>query len=183
MINNLISVAILNLFKDSLTLIGLLGVMYFQNWKLSLVALIMIPLASFAARSLCIRICKISSQQMVESGILNKFLIEVFKNHKLIKIFQKESYENSRAEKFINAVKEKSKKIAIIFVRASPIMEELTGIMIAILIFYSGKLIINSELDINNFFSFLAAMMLAYQPVRSLAVSYTHLKLPTIYSV
>jgi len=54
-------------------------------------------------------------------------------------------------------------------VRISPIMETLTGLMIAILIFYSGKLIISNEIDINNFFSFLAAMMLAYQPVRSLA--------------
>jgi subfamily B ATP-binding cassette protein MsbA len=169
MITNLVSVAILNLFKDSFTLIGLLGVMFFQNWKLSMVALIMIPLASFAARSLGKRIGKISTEQMVEAGILNTFLIEIFKNHKLIKIFQKESYEDSRAEKFLNAVKEKSKKIGIVFVRASPIMEVLTGIMIALLIFYSGKLIMSDELNINNFFSFLAAMMLAYQPVRSLA--------------
>ena len=169
MITNLVSTAILNLFKDSLTLIGLLSVMFYQNWKLSLIALIMIPLASFAARKLGKRIGKISTEQMVEAGFLTTFLMEVFKNHKLIKIFQKEKYESSRAEKFLNAVKEKSKKINIIFVRASPIMEVLTGIMIAILIFYSGKLIISEELNINNFFSFLAAMMLAYQPVRSLA--------------
>ena len=169
LITNLVSTAILNLFKDSLTLIGLLGVMFFQNWELSMIALIMIPLASFAARSLGKRMGKVSTEQMVEAGILNAFLIEIFKNHKLIKIFQKENYENSRAKKFVNALKEKSKKIAIVFVRASPIMEVLTGIMIAILIFYSGKLIINNELNINNFFSFLAAMMLAYQPVRSLA--------------
>ena len=169
LITNLVSTAILNLFKDSLTLIGLLSVMFYQNWKLSLIALIMIPLASFAARKLGKRIGKISTEQMVEAGFLTTFLMEVFKNHKLIKIFQKEKYENSRAEKFLNAVKEKSKKINIVFVRASPIMEVLTGIMIAILIFYSGKLIISEELNINNFFSFLAAMMLAYQPVRSLA--------------
>jgi len=169
LITNLVSTAILNLFKDSLTLIGLLSVMFFQNWELSMIALIMIPLASFAARSLGKRMGKVSTEQMVEAGILNAFLIEIFKNHKLIKIFQKENYENSRAKKFVNALKEKSKKIAIVFVRASPIMEVLTGIMIAILIFYSGKLIINNELNINNFFSFLAAMMLAYQPVRSLA--------------
>ena len=169
MITNLVSTAILNLFKDSLTLIGLLSVMFYQNWKLSLIALIMIPLASFAARKLGKRIGKISTEQMIEAGFLTAFLMEIFKNHKLIKIFQKEKYESSRAEKFLNAVKEKSKKINIIFVRASPIMEVLTGIMIAILIFYSGKLIISEELNINNFFSFLAAMMLAYQPVRSLA--------------
>ena len=169
MITNMISTGILNLFKDSLTLIGLLSVMFYQNWKLSLIALIMIPLASVAARSLGKRIGKVSTQQMDSAGILNTYLMEIFKNHKLIKIFQKETYENIRADKFINHLKEKSRKIAIVFVRASPIMESLTGIMIAFLIFFSAKLIMSGELEVNNFFSFLAAMMLAYQPVRSLA--------------
>ena len=169
MIDNLISVAILNIFKDSLTLIGLLIVMFYQNWKLSLLAIIMIPLASVAAKSLGKRIGKVSTEAMVKAGALNTFLIEIFKNHKLIKIFQRENYEKTRTEKSLKELMEKSKKIAIVFVRASPIMETLTGIMIATLIFYSGKLIINNELGINNFFSFLAAMMLAYQPVRSLA--------------
>ena len=168
-ITNLVSVALLNIFKDSLTLVGLLMVMFFQNWKLSLIAIIMIPLASFAAKTLGKRIGKVATEQMLKAGILNTYLIELFKNHKLIKIFQQEKYENERAEKFINDVKEKSKKIATIFVRSSPIMETLTGIMIAILIFYSGKLVLKNEIDVNNFFSFLAAMMLAYQPVRSLA--------------
>ena len=168
-ITNLVSVALLNIFKDSLTLVGLLMVMFFQNWKLSLIAIIMIPLASFAAKTLGKRMGKVATEQMLKAGILNTYLIELFKNHKLIKIFQQEKYENERAEKFINDVKEKSKKIATIFVRSSPIMETLTGIMIAILIFYSGKLVLKNEIDVNNFFSFLAAMMLAYQPVRSLA--------------
>ncbi len=106
---------------------------------------------------------------MDSAGILHTYLMEIFKNHKLIKIFQKETYENIRADKFITHLKEKSKKIAVVFVRASPIMESLTGIMIAFLIFFSAKLIMNGELEVNNFFSFLAAMMLAYQPVRSLA--------------
>jgi ATP-binding cassette, subfamily B, bacterial MsbA len=169
MLTNLVSTAILNLFKDSLTLIGLLTVMFYQNWKLSLIALIMIPLASFAARTLGKRIGKVSTQQMEKAGVLNTYLIEIFKNHRLIKIFQKENYENNRAKKFINELKEKSRKIQIILVRASPIMEALTGIMIACLIFYSAKLVVKDELEVNNFFSFLAAMMLAYQPVRSLA--------------
>ena len=168
-ITNLISTAVLSLFKDSLTLIGLLTVMFFQNWKLSLIAIIMIPLASLAAKTLGKRIGKVATEQMQKAGVLNTYLIEIFKNHKLIKIFQQEKYENDRAYKFIDDVKEKSKKIAIVFVRSSPIMETLTGIMIAILIFYSGKLVLKNEIDINNFFSFLAAMMLAYQPVRALA--------------
>jgi len=169
LITNMLSIAILNLFKDSLTLIGLLSVMFYQNWKLSLIAIIMIPLATLAARTLGKRIGKVSTEAQAKSGELTAYLMEIFKNHKLIKIFQKENYETSRSEKFIYNLKERTKKIAIVFVRASPIMETLTGIMIATLIFFSGKMIINNELDINNFFSFLAAMMLAYQPVRSLA--------------
>ena len=169
MIINLISTAILNIAKDTLTLIGLLSVMFFQNWKLSLIAIIMIPCATYFARNLGKRIGKVSTQAQEKAGLLSSYLMEIFKNHKLIKIFQKENYENKRADKFLNDLKEKQKKVMTILVRASPIMETLTGIMIALLIYYSGKLIINDEIGVNNFFSFLAAMMLAYQPVRSLA--------------
>ena len=165
----LVSVAILNLFKDTLTLIGLLSVMFYQNWKLSLIAIIMIPLASFFANLLGKRITKITTQSMDQAGLVNTYLIEIFKNHKLIKIFQKESYETARADGALKVLMDKSKKLNEIYARSSPIMEVLTGIMIAILIFYSGNLIVKDELGIGNFFSFLAAMMLAYQPVRSLA--------------
>ena len=165
----LVSVAILNLFKDSLTLIGLMGVMFYQNWKLSIIAIIMIPLASFFARLLGKRISKVTTQAMDMAGILNSYLMEIFRNHKLIKVFQKETYETSRANNALEQLKNKGKKLAIIYARSSPIMEFLTGIMIATLIYYSGNLIMSGEIAINNFFSFLAAMMLAYQPVRSLA--------------
>ena len=168
-ITNLLSNGILNLFKDSLTLIGLLVVMFLQNWKLSLIAIILIPIASTAARSLGKRMGKVTTQAQEKSGFLTRYLVELFKNHKLTKIFQKEKYETNRANSHLDELKEKNKKIGIIIVRISPIMEVLTGFMIAILIFYSGKLIANNELSVNNFFSFLAAMMLAYQPVRSLS--------------
>ena len=169
LITNLVSTALLNVTKDTLTLIGLLSVMFYQNWKLSLVALIMIPLAGFFAKNLGKRMGKVTTELQEKAGNLTTYLFEIFKNHKLIKIFQQENYEGERSDKFLNEIKEKSEKTQIVLVRASPIMEVLTGIMIACLIFYSGKLIISNELGINNFFSFLAAMMLAYQPVRSLA--------------
>ena len=142
-ITNLLTNALLSLFKDSLTLIGLLSVMFYQNWKLSLIAIIMIPLASTMARTLGKRVRKVTTEAQEKSGFLTTYLIEIFKNHKLMKIFQREKYENSRADKYIDDLKEKEKKIAIVFVRATPIMETLTGIMIAILIYYSGKLILS----------------------------------------
>ena len=168
-ITNLLSIAILNLFKDSLTLFGLLIVMFIQNWKLSLISIIMIPLASIAARTLGKRMGKVVTEAQEKSGFLTSYLVELFKNHKLIKIFQKENFETNRANGHLEQLKDKSKKISTVLVRMSPIMEILTGIMIAILIFYSGKLIMRDEIQVNNFFSFLAAMMLAYQPVRSLS--------------
>ena len=167
-ITNLLSNAILILFKDSLTLIGLLSVMFIQNWKLSLISIIMIPIASIFARTLGKRMKKIVTQAQERSGFLISYLVELFKNHKIAKIFQKEEYEVKRADSHLTELMNKNKKIATVLIRMSPIMEVLTGIMIAILIYYSGKLIVNGEIDVNNFFSFLAAMMLAYQPVRSL---------------
>ena len=168
-ITNLLSNAILTLFKDSLTLIGLLTVMFLQNWRLALISIIMIPLASIASKTLGKRISKVTTEAQEKSGYLTTYLVELFKNHKLIKIFQKEDFEKNRADKYLKQLKEKNQKIQTVFVRMSPIMETLTGIMIAVLIFYSGKLMAKGELNINNFFSFLAAMMLAYQPVRALS--------------
>ena len=168
-ITNLLSNAILTLFKDSLTLVGLLTVMFMQNWRLALISIIMIPLASISAKTLGKRISKVTTHAQEKSGYLTTYLVELFKNHKLIKIFQKESYEKERADKYLNQLKEKNQKIQTVYVRMSPIMETLTGIMIAVLIFYAGKLMSDDQLEINNFFSFLAAMMLAYQPVRSLS--------------
>ena len=168
-ITNLLSNAILTLVKDSLTLIGLLTVMFLQNWKLALISIVMIPLASISAKTLGKRIGKVTTEAQEKSGYLTTYLVELFKNHKLIKIFQKENFEVSRADEYLAQLKDKNKKIQTVFVRLSPVMETLTGLMIAVLIFYSGKLMSKGELDINNFFSFLAAMMLAYQPVRSLS--------------
>ncbi len=167
-ITRMLAEAFLSIFKDGLTLIGLLSVMFFQNWKLSLIAIIMIPLATIIARKLGKRMGKVATEAQQRSGDLNRYFVDLFKNHKIIKIFQRENFENERSEEYVNALKDKSIKIRSVYLRSTPIMEVLTGFMIALLIFYSGKLIIDDELNINNFFSFLAAMMLAYQPVKSL---------------
>ena len=169
LVKKLVTDTILLFSKDTLTLFALIGVMFYQNWKLALFAIVMIPLASAAAKSLGKRVGKVTTQSQEVSGFLNSFFIEIIKNHKIIKIFQNENYENSRLSKIINSFKEKVVKIEIVMTRATPIMETLTGLMIGGLIYYSGNLIIQGELELNNFFSFLAAMMLAYQPVRTLA--------------
>ena len=87
----------------------------------------------------------------------------------MIRIYQKEEQENLKAKTVIKDLVERNIKIGSVLIRATPIMETLTGFMIAGFIIFSGKLIASGELEVNNFFSFLAAMMLAYQPIRSLA--------------
>ena len=168
-VQNLVSTGILNLMKDSFTVIALVSVMFYQNWKLALFALLMMPLAGGLAKSLGKRIGKATSKAGESSGNLTSFLTEILKGSKMIRIYQKEEEENKNANKFIDDLVEKNIKIGSIIIRATPIMEALTGFMIAGFIVFSGKLISSGEIGINNFFSFLAAMMLAYQPIRSLA--------------
>ena len=114
----------------------------------------MIPIATFTAKKLGKRIKKVTTEAQEKSGDLNKYLVDLFKNHKIIKIFQRENYENERSEKFVDELKEKSIKILTVFIRSTPIMEILTGIMIAILIFFSGKMIMSGQLILTIFFIF-----------------------------
>ncbi len=169
LIIQLVSTSILSLVKDSLTLIALLALMFYQNWKLALFSIIMIPLATFTAKSLGKRMGKITTELQIKIGMITSYFLEILKNSKIIKTYQKEQFEFARADKFLEEAKEKGQKMGIILVRATPIMEVLTGFMIAGLIYYSARMVNSGTLEINNFFSFLAAMMLSYQPVRALA--------------
>ena len=166
---NLVSTGVLNLMKDSFSLVALVGLMFYQNWKLALFAILMMPLAAFFAKSLGKRIGKVQGEASIKTGELVVLLTEIFKGAKMIRIFQKEEEETVKVDQIISKVTEKNIKISSILIRATPVMETLTGFMIAGFIFFSGKLINSGELELNNFFSFLTAMMLAYQPIRSLA--------------
>jgi ATP-binding cassette, subfamily B, bacterial MsbA len=168
-VQQLVSTGVLNLMKDTLSLIGLVSLMFYQNWKLAFFAIFMMPLAVFLARNLGKRLGKVQTQAGEITGNFTSFLSEIFKASKMIRIYQKETTEKKNADNFIDNLVIKNIKFSSVLIRATPIMETLTGFMIAGFIFYSGKLINAGELEINNFFSFLAAMMLAYQPIRSLA--------------
>ena len=168
-VQSLVSTGVLNLMKDSFSVIALVSLMFYQNWKLAIFALLMMPLAAALAKSLGKRIGKATTKAGESSGIVASFLTEIFKGSRMIRIYQKEGYENDKAHKVIDDLVQKNIKIGSVLIRATPIMETLTGFMIAGFIVYSGILISNGELGVNNFFSFLAAMMLAYQPIRSLA--------------
>ena len=169
LVSQLVSAGILNLMKDTLTLIVLVSLMFYQNWKLALFALIMMPLAALVAKSLGKRIQKAVAQSAKIEGILTSYLSEMLKGSRMIKIYQQENFELDRSLKKLELRENIQNKIGFILIRATPIMEILTGIMIAGFIYLSGYMISSGQMGINNFFSFLTAMMLAYQPIRSLA--------------
>jgi len=168
-VNTFVTNGVLNLMKDSLTLIVLVGLMFYQNWKLASFALLVMPFAAFVAKSLGKRIGKATKQSIVLNASLVTYLSEMLKGTRMIKIFQQEKFETDRSSKILTENKDIRNKVAMIMIRATPIMEVLTGFMIAGFIYYSGFMISSGEMGINNFFSFLTAMMLAYQPIRSLA--------------
>ena len=168
-VSQLVGSGVLNIMKDSLTLIVLVGLMFYQNWNLALFALIMMPLAAIVAKSLGKRIKKAVTESTKIEGGLTSYLSEVIKGTRMIKIYQQENFEFDRSTKKIDERTNIQIKIGSILIRATPIMEILTGIMIGGFVYYSGLMIANGQMQINNFFSFLTAMMLAYQPIRSLA--------------
>ena len=140
-VQNLVSTGVLNLMKDSFSVVALVSLMFYQNWKLALFAILMMPLAGGLAKSLGKRIGKATSKAGESSGNLASFLSEIFKGSKMIRIYQKEKYENEKARKVIDDLVEKNIKIGSVMIRATPIMETLTGLMIAGFIIFSGKLI------------------------------------------
>ena len=169
MVQNLVSTGVLNLMKDTFSVILLVSLMFHQNWKLASFAIFMIPLAGGFAKNLGKQVGKATTRASKLSGNMTVFFNDILRGSRMIRIFQKEDREKENADNVITDLVNKNIKVTAIMLRATPIMEALTGIMIAGFIFFSGKLINSGELGLNNFFSFLAAMMLAYQPIRSLA--------------
>ncbi|MDC0481649.1 ABC transporter transmembrane domain-containing protein, partial [Candidatus Pelagibacter sp.] len=106
-IQRMLGEAFLSIFKDGLTLTCLIVVMFVQNWKLSLIAIIMIPLATLTAKILGKRMGKVTTEAQEKSGDLNRYLVDIFRNHKIIKIFQRENFEENRSEAFVDNLREK----------------------------------------------------------------------------
>ena len=155
--------------KEFFTLIALLSLMFYQNWRLSMLAIIMIPIAAFFSRTLGKKMGKYVNKSLEASEVFTKFLSEILKATSVIKIFQRESEESKNFKNVIEKRIEIMTQVEKVRLGAGPIMETITGIAIAIVVFYGGHLSINNEIEIGSFFSFLTALMLAYQPVRALA--------------
>lgn len=166
---NVINGIAISAVKEFFTLIALIALMFYQNWKLSLLAIIMIPVAAFFSKKFGKRMGKFVNQSLQASEIFTKFLSEILKATSVIKIFQKEDAELKNFKSVIEDRIEKMTKVERTRLGAAPIMETITGIAIAIVVLVGGYLSIRNEIEVGSFFSFLTALMLAYQPVKALS--------------
>jgi subfamily B ATP-binding cassette protein MsbA len=160
---------VVTLFKETLTLVALLGLMFYHDWQLSLLAIIMIPVAAFFSKNLGKKMGKKVNVSLEASDKFMKFLSEMIKGSWLIKIYQKEEEELIRISMVIDERFKAIRKVEQTRLGAGPIMEIISAIAIAIVVFFAGYRSMQGAITLGEFVSFLAALMLAYQPVRALA--------------
>lgn len=160
---------VVTLFKETFTLIALLGLMFYHDWQLSLLAIIMIPIAAFSSKNLGKKMGKKVYISLEASDKFMKFLSEMIKGSWLIKIYQKEEEELKRISMVIDEKFKAIRKVEQTRLGAGPIMEIISAVAIAIVVFFAGYRSMQGAITLGEFVSFLAALMLAYQPVRALA--------------
>ena len=169
LLQDAVSSSLANGVKDLLTLICLLGVMYYQDWQLATIAIIAFPLVGVLTRRLGKRVKKASTETQEETGVLASILSENLDGTRIVKAYQQEEKE---IEKLSNSVWRRVQKIlkgANARGAASPFAEFLAGFGIAGTLYYAGLRGLQGELPLNEFVSFLGAMMLAFQPLKRLA--------------
>ena len=160
---------VVTLFKETFTLIALLSLMFYHDWQLSLLAIIMIPVAALSSRNLGKKMGKKAHISLEASDKFMKFLSEMIKGSWLIKIYQKEEDELKRISIVIDERFKAIRKVEQTRLGAGPIMELISAIAIAIVVFFAGYRSMQGAITLGEFVSFLAALMLAYQTVRALA--------------
>ena len=160
---------VVTLFKESFTLIALLGLMLYHDWQLSLLAVVMIPIAAISSKNIGKKMGKKVHISLEASDKFMKFLSEIIKGSWLIKIYQKEEDELKKISMIIDERFKAIRKVEQTRLGAGPIMEVISAIAIAIVVFFAGYRSMQGAITLGEFVSFLAALMLAYQPVRALA--------------
>ncbi len=176
LMRNAVANAITGAVKDSLTLLFLVGVMFEKDWKLALIAFVVFPLAVYPIVRIGRRMRKVSTSALGELGSFTARLNEAFQGARHVKAYNMEDFEAARTERRIESVFRLIFKALRTRAAASPIMETLGGVFIALIILYGGWQVIEGALTQGEFMGFVTAMLLAYQPLKALANLNTNLQ-------
>jgi len=164
-----VSTALTGIIKDSLTLAFLVALMFYQDWTLALIAFFVFPIGMLPIVKIGKRMRRVSANTQVQMGEFTTLLDETFQGARHVKAYGMEGYETSRAAAIVNAVFKLQYRASRTRSAARPIMETLAGLAIAAIVLYGGSQVIAGQTTPGTFFSFIAALLLAYQPMKSLA--------------
>ncbi len=168
-LKSMVSTAFTSALRDCFTIIGLTGVIFYRDWKLALYALIILPMAFYPIVEFGKRVRRVSTGCQEAMANLNSFLHETFMGNKIIKAFGMESYEKRRFFEKTSELFGLEMKAVIARSLSSPIMEFLGGLGIAFIIGYGGYRVITGASSPGTFFSFMAAVLMLYDPVKKLS--------------
>ena len=160
---------IINIIKDFFTLFFLIGVLFYHDWKLASISLLIFPIAIYPISRIGKRLRKISKNTQVGFGFLTKRLTESLQSIKTIKSFNAENVETVKVEKEVENIFQLTYKSSRVNSISRPLMETLGGLAIAVIIYTGGSQVISGTTTPGTFFSFLTALLMAYQPIKSLA--------------
>jgi len=169
MMRNVVSNALTSLGKDLMSLIALVGVMFYQNWELALISLFVFPVAIFPISRLGKRIRKVTANTQAETGLFMTLLEQTFQGIRVVKAYGMEGYEKERVGGLIDKIYQLTFKSARTRALSSPIMETLGGVAVAVVIAYGGWQVIGDTIKPGAFFSFITALLMAYEPMKRLA--------------
>jgi len=168
-IKGMVSTAITGSLRDVFTIIGLTGVIFYRDWKMAFFAMIVLPVAFFPVVEFGRRVRRVSTGCQEAMAEMTSFLHETFVGNKIVKAFGMEEYEKKRfAEKTLHLFRLEMKAV-IARSLSSPVMEFLGGVGIAFIIWYGGSRVIDGTSTPGTFFSFMAAVLMLYDPVKKLS--------------
>jgi subfamily B ATP-binding cassette protein MsbA len=158
-----------NIGKEAVTAAFLIALMFYQDWMLALIAAVVFPVAFRPIVNLGKRMRRVSTNTQVETGLLMTLLNQSFQGARHIKAYGMEAYETNRARTMIDKIARLLQRAARTRAISSPLMETLGGVAVALVILYGGHQVLSGARTPGTFFSFITALLLAYQPLKSLA--------------
>jgi subfamily B ATP-binding cassette protein MsbA len=164
-----VSDVLTSLGRDVLSLIGLIVILFIQDWELAVISCFVFPLAILPILRLGRRMRKVTANTQQEVGQMTTLLEQTFQGIRVVKSYGMESYETQRVESLVHRVYRLTFRSARIRAASRPIMETLGGVAIALVVVYGGYRVIQAQTDAGSFFSFITALLLAYEPMKRLA--------------